>query len=279
MATKQDNLNYLEYIPPSPLDQWIDNLWYCKADKLDNSGLCLPLLQNELIFNFSDHLLLSKGEKSMHNPLVWIQGPLQGSYHSSSSGSHEMMGVLFKINGLKEFMPMEAREVRNEWIDAKDIFGKEVYELAEKLQGTSDVKMKFTLLEQFLMRAARSEQQPNYVTSAMHMLPDAYGAAGFVDRICKEQSISSKSMISSFQKWVGLSPVKYTHLVLINRSLRLLAEDPDQSLTALAYNLGFFDQAHFIRSFKKITSLSPKQYVKHLKQGKVDPTSPNFIFP
>jgi AraC-like DNA-binding protein len=33
-----------------------------------------------------------------------------------------------------------------------------------------------------------------------------------------------------------------------------------KTLTSLAYNNGFYDQAHFIKDFRELAGLSPKQY-------------------
>ncbi|HET7089936.1 MAG TPA: helix-turn-helix domain-containing protein [Anaerolineae bacterium] len=36
---------------------------------------------------------------------------------------------------------------------------------------------------------------------------------------------------------------------------------------ALAVDLGYFDQAHFIKDFKKIIGVSPGEYVRRVSQG------------
>jgi AraC-like DNA-binding protein len=41
-----------------------------------------------------------------------------------------------------------------------------------------------------------------------------------------------------------------------------LARRQSISLTELAYRSGYFDQAHFIKDFKRYTGMTPKQYLK-----------------
>ena len=36
--------------------------------------------------------------------------------------------------------------------------------------------------------------------------------------------------------------------------------DPDADLTKLAYECGYFDQAHFIKDFKALVGCSPAEY-------------------
>jgi AraC family transcriptional regulator len=41
-----------------------------------------------------------------------------------------------------------------------------------------------------------------------------------------------------------------------------LLNEPDASLSGIAYACGFFDQSHFIRTFKELTGFLPAQYQK-----------------
>jgi len=94
---------------------------------------------------------------------------------------------------------------------------------------------------------------------------------------CRQISISNKSLIKSYQKHIGITPIKYLQLQSINKALLHLSKDPKQSLTKLAYDLNFYDQAHFINSFKTITGITPTQYSNYVLNNKIDEGSPNFI--
>jgi AraC-like DNA-binding protein len=42
----------------------------------------------------------------------------------------------------------------------------------------------------------------------------------------------------------------------------IISAQKDQSLTAMAYDYGYFDQSHFIKDFKSFTGRTPLQYFK-----------------
>lgn len=76
--------------------------------------------------------------------------------------------------------------------------------------------------------------------------------------------LSERSLERSFRQYLGLSPKEYLrHL----RFLKLIQINPElnRSGTDLTYELGYFDQSHFIREFKHFTGMTPGAYAQSLK--------------
>jgi len=42
--------------------------------------------------------------------------------------------------------------------------------------------------------------------------------------------------------------------------------DPDTDLTGLAYECGYFDQAHFIKDFKAFAGRTPSDYARQMRK-------------
>lgn len=61
-----------------------------------------------------------------------------------------------------------------------------------------------------------------------------------------------------FRKKLGISPYQFVLNKRIENSKELLKTG--ESLSNTAYQLGFSDQAHFQRTFKRYTAITPKQY-------------------
>ncbi len=62
-----------------------------------------------------------------------------------------------------------------------------------------------------------------------------------------------------FNEWFGLSSQKYQRLMKFVHSLESLHWS-EESLTTIGLNHGYFDQAHFIRTFKEFTDMTPREY-------------------
>jgi AraC-like DNA-binding protein len=57
---------------------------------------------------------------------------------------------------------------------------------------------------------------------------------------------------------VGTSPKKFASIVRLKHVIHQY--NPDHSLTELAYEAGFYDQAHFIKEFKLFTGATPEKF-------------------
>ena len=88
------------------------------------------------------------------------------------------------------------------------------------------------------------EQRPEYNLTAVEMSRYAH--------------ISKYHLIRSFKQSVGLTPRQFQIQNRIRKAQRLLTQP--LSLTEVALAVGFFDQSHFIKHFKKIVRLTPSYY-------------------
>lgn len=61
---------------------------------------------------------------------------------------------------------------------------------------------------------------------------------------------------------LGLGLKSFARVVRINRAVALLQRD-GFSLTSLAQDLGYYDQAHFIHDFRTVCGVSPSHYARH----------------
>lgn len=72
----------------------------------------------------------------------------------------------------------------------------------------------------------------------------------------------------TLQRYLGSKATTYTGLVdqvRFNLAIPLL-NDESNSITAISYELGYSNVAHFSRAFKRITGMSPRSYRRMLEQ-------------
>ncbi|MCH4889221.1 helix-turn-helix transcriptional regulator [Acidaminobacter sp. JC074] len=80
-----------------------------------------------------------------------------------------------------------------------------------------------------------------------------------IDDLADELNISKFHFLNEFKKLTGITP--YQHLLKVRIDLAKKAlSNLDKSITSIAYDLGFSDNSHFSRTFKKATGDSPKNY-------------------
>lgn len=100
--------------------------------------------------------------------------------------------------------------------------------------------------------------QTGEVELAQQMIMDQLDETVTLDDLCHVVGLSPYHLIRSFKKRYGQSPHAYQLDQRIKRARLLLKSG--QGLASIANALGFSDQSHFQRNFKKRTALTPRQY-------------------
>ena len=63
-------------------------------------------------------------------------------------------------------------------------------------------------------------------------------------------------------KQIGISPKQLGKVIRLQTALQLLLNRESESLTAIAYESEYYDQAHFIKDFKEFTGVTPKDFLE-----------------
>ncbi len=81
--------------------------------------------------------------------------------------------------------------------------------------------------------------------------------------ISKALNISARSLNRLFHKYIGCSPKDYKKILRFRNVLKDY-NNPDFNLTEMGLKNDYYDSPHFTREFKKLTTMTPKKYFKHL---------------
>ena len=87
-----------------------------------------------------------------------------------------------------------------------------------------------------------------------------------VSRLAEIAGISVAHLNRRFRQLLRLSPMEYVHSLRLHESKRLLATT-DQNIGQIAVAVGFYDQSHFTKRFRKATGMTPLMYRKHFRKN------------
>ena len=76
-------------------------------------------------------------------------------------------------------------------------------------------------------------------------------------------NMSHRTLHRRFKTIYGLAPKQYLKIRRFQRVLDLMKQHQGISLGDITYMCGYFDQNHFIKEFKTMTGLSPKNFIKN----------------
>ena len=73
-----------------------------------------------------------------------------------------------------------------------------------------------------------------------------------------------RTLERQFLKEIGVTPKQFAKMIQFSSSLKQMTDEDYVNLTDISYDSGFADQSHFIRSFKRYTGKTPKEFQKQL---------------
>lgn len=97
-------------------------------------------------------------------------------------------------------------------------------------------------------------------------LHDHYGEAISTEELARMAGLSISHFERRFRLAFGASPRQYLIRVRVEHAATMLRET-DQSITAIAQACGFYDHAHFSRSFRRVMSMAPSAYRKRTQSA------------
>ncbi|HZC90716.1 MAG TPA: helix-turn-helix transcriptional regulator [Mycobacterium sp.] len=141
-----------------------------------------------------------------------------------------------------------------------EVWGRDGLELHERLIEASSTEARFSIVEKFLLsRPWSSVYRHPGVAAAMAAIEDdpSIRMADIRDLV----GVSTKRLIALFRAEVGLSPKAYARIRRLQAALRLLSAG-SLGGARIAADVGYFDQAHFVREFQSFTGMTPTQYTE-----------------
>jgi len=124
-----------------------------------------------------------------------------------------------------------------------------------------DEALLLTLLEaadRHMARSLRKPSTPACVTRARQWLDDTIDANTTLADLAAMTGVSRFQLLRSFVRETGVTPHAYLLQRRVGLAKPLLASG--HSLAAVAYQLGFADQSHFTRAFRRQFGVTPGQY-------------------
>lgn len=95
-------------------------------------------------------------------------------------------------------------------------------------------------------------------TDALMQNPNTDALSQLVEELC----LTERSFQRIFKKYVGTSPNQYKRICQFYCAFSQLKGKHFNNQTDVVYANGYFDQSHYIRSFKEFTDTTPSEYLK-----------------
>ena len=165
--------------------------------------------------------------------------------------------VNFTPIAARELFRVPMGELANRVVELEDLLDGGESSLVERLRNTPAWSARFDLLEEFLLRRlAGSKGTPSPVAWAWQQLETSRGCAG-IGALAADLGWSHRHLIARFREHVGLPPRTVARILRFQRAMSLLTRPLPGSLSRIALEAGYYDQAHFNRDFNEFAGGTP----------------------
>jgi AraC-like DNA-binding protein len=256
-------LNPKTFQPHFELTEFVKRYWTLDGKKENTpiKNTIVPDGTMKLIFHYGDtYKHHSQSGKITYLPKCFLIGQLTQPYVIEPVGATGSFVVQFKPNGFLPFTTIPIKEMEKTAIPLEKLFGENGKKLGEQILNANGTSERIQIIETFLLNElANKKAIDSIVKSTVETIFNANGRFS-VNEFSKRNNINRRQLARKFSSTIGLSPKQLAKTIRIQTTLKALLNEELTSLTNLAYENEYFDQAHFIKEFKEFTGLTPKEF-------------------
>lgn len=179
-------------------------------------------------------------------------------------GKIRIVAVVFQPCGAKAFLRMPVNALSGLKVSAEDLDDPELKALESRISDTDNSGQCVGLLDRFLLN--RLSTSPSHHFQRLETVMKTIGQSGgnvSIDLLAGVSCLGRKQFQRVFAEHVGMNPKEFLRTVRFQHLLSRMQHSTVCHFTQLAYDCGYYDQAHLIDEFKTFSGYTPKEYLSH----------------
>lgn len=264
--TKCDKVKYLEFKPEKSLAKYIQLVWISESEFPEDHFVKVKILPDgivEIVFHYRDPFItyLANGENFIQ-PKGFAISQMRRFIEIESNGKTGFVSVRFYPWGAHHFFKEPIENFLDDTIDIKYLW-KDSETILDRLKITDTPDEKANLIQTFLLGKLNDNKKELYkIDQAIKLIRKTKGQLS-VEEVCEKTNLSYKQLEREFLTTVGATPKIFSRITRFLDLCHNLKDYENKNLTNLALDMGFYDQAHFIKEFKDFSGVTPKEYFEH----------------
>ena len=177
-------------------------------------------------------------------------------------GDATLIVFFFKPFAIGPAFKIPVQQLKNEAIELNRWNPQKAMALTIQLAYAQSTAEKVEVLHQFILSQVTANQREcmiiRYATDKILENPETDVLA----QMLQELNLTERTFQRIFKKYVGITASEYRRICQFQMAFYQLKSGQFDKLTDVAYTNGYFDQSHYIRSFKEFTATTPNDYLQ-----------------
>lgn len=246
-------MGYARYWPSPDLAPFVEHYWIVEWD--------LPEPQSARVLSHpSVHLALEAGKSCVH-------GVVTHAFTRVMEGTGRVLGTKFRPGGFRPFFDDQISALTDRVLPLDAVFG-DAGDLEARVVARRDHDGAISVVEEFLR--SRNPLPDGAITELGAIIERIAADRQItkVEQIVALHHINLRKLQRLFRAYVGVSPKWVIQRYRLHEAAERAAAGGAIDWADLALDLGYADQAHFIRDFKRLVGRSPAEYGRSLIVGR-----------
>ena len=217
----------------------------------------------DLMFTLKGGIQLDNFKKEafqLHS--IFIMPQQEGYFKVTFAPNSYIIGVVFYAESFKRLFNLPLDEISNKGMGLDDHVSPDYRDVYMRLMEAGSIRNRLDLLNQFYLDQLRQTGENfDKFDELIRYIRKAEGKVKISD-LADAGNMSERSLQRKMKEVTGVTPKSYTNIIRFKTLLAQINSQPQQDWQDILFQGGYFDQAHFIKDFKKYTGKTPRQFVQ-----------------
>lgn len=255
---------YQQLPPPYHISNYVRYFWTLESAQFDSlPRLFGPLADGCPGIIFQPSALGIYYDQQKQLPEIFLYGQTLTRTALHFVGKFQTIGICFYPNALKSIFGFNANEITDSCLNLNLLKLSKSVDVLDQLLTSRSVAAQIKSLSDYLLSSI-SENNVALDRTTQHALTQIIQTKGRISLkdIHKKLNVTERTFERKFSQYVGISPKIFSRICRFQAALSQIKSRDYINLSDIAFDNGFADQSHFIRTFKEFAGLSPYAFLK-----------------
>lgn len=251
-------ITHQRYLPESVLAPFVEHYWCVSWDLRDRP----PQLQ-ETLPHPNVHLVVGTTDSGIH-------GVQTRRFVTELAGKGRVFGVKFRPGGFYPFLRRPVASLANRTLGIAEVFGNDGIACEHDVIACADLESCISLAARLLTAHL---PMPDPTVGQVADIVASIAADRTIttaEELARRSGLGLRALQRLFHGYVGASPKWVINRYRLHEAIECLAAGTVVDWTDLALTLGYYDQAHFNRDFRRLVGRSPGEFARREGAGAGD---------
>ncbi|MFC6102144.1 AraC family transcriptional regulator [Olivibacter domesticus] len=263
-------MKFITIQPPASLSRYVSSFWALEGSSSILSPYVFRLMADgmaALVFHYSGAFNEVYHDGRQEESIIsGLTSQSEKFRIFSINRDFAMFGAHLYPYAISHLFSIPSTELKNQLIDLKSLLGKHDDGLEEGIMLAKDLPARVKIITRFLEnRLCKIPPIPPGIFETINYITKTNGTIE-VDALAQRNFLSMRQFERNFKQYSGFSPKTFSRIIRFQNALSQ-KDKSKKTLTQIAFDAGYSDQAHFIRDFKEFSGITPKEYFRERSEN------------